>query len=159
MRRAFTLIELLVVVSIIALLAAILLPVFFSVRGKARQTACVSNLRQIGLAISLYAQDADDLYPYGNDPSDTDTNPNIWATSPYAAIAPKLLPLRDILQLNRTWRVGHLTALYPEQRTLALPVGQRLHRARHQCGQRQRYPAEWHTDSVYGVPDVLPVPD
>ena len=97
-RRAFTLIELLVVISIIALLAAILLPVFFSVRGKARQTVCVSNLRQIGLAISLYAQDADDLYPYGNDPSDVHTNPNIWATSPYADVAPTLQPLRDILQ-------------------------------------------------------------
>ena len=96
--QAFTLIELLVVIAIIAVLTAILLPVFFSVRGKARQTVCVSNLRQIGLAISLYAQDADDLYPYGNDPSDVYTNPNIWQSSPYAAIAPNLLPLRDILQ-------------------------------------------------------------
>ena len=95
--QAFTLIELLVVIAIIALLAAILLPVFFSVRGKARQTVCVSNLRQIGLAISLYAQDADDLYPYGNDPSDAYTNPNIWQFSPYAAIAPKLDPLQSIL--------------------------------------------------------------
>ena len=79
--RGFTLIELLVVISIIALLAAVLLPVFFSVRGKARQTVCVSNLRQIGMAISLYAQDADDLYPYGNDPSDVHTNPNIWQSN------------------------------------------------------------------------------
>ena len=85
------------VVSIIALLAAILLPVFFSVRGKARQTVCVSNLRQIGMAISLYAQDADDLYPYGNDPSDTDTHPNLWASTPYATIAPEMQPLNVIL--------------------------------------------------------------
>ena len=96
--RAFTLIELLVVVSIIALLTAILLPVFFSVRGKARQTVCVSNLRQLGLAISLYAQDADDLYPYGNDPSDTNTNPNIWLSSPYYTQVHAMLPLNFILQ-------------------------------------------------------------
>lgn len=94
---AFTLIELLVVISIVALLTAILLPVFFSVRGKARQTVCISNLRQIGLAISMYAQDADDLYPYGNDPSDRDTDPNIWRSTPYAAIAPTLDPLQKIM--------------------------------------------------------------
>ena len=93
----FTLIELLVVVAIIALLTAILLPVFFTVRGKARQTVCVSNLRQIGLAIGLYSEDYDELYPAGNDPSDTDTMPNIWAMSPYAAVAPVLPPLQNIL--------------------------------------------------------------
>lgn len=96
--HGFTLIELLVVIAIIAVLTAILLPVFFSVRGKARQTVCVSNMRQIGLAISLYAQDADDLYPYGNDPSDTKTNPNIWLNSPYYNQVFYMLPLRDILQ-------------------------------------------------------------
>jgi prepilin-type N-terminal cleavage/methylation domain-containing protein len=93
----FTLIELLVVISIIALLAAILLPVFFSVRGKARQTVCVSNLHQIGMAISLYAQDADDLYPYGNDPSDTNTQPNIWLNTPYYAQVTTMEPLNTIL--------------------------------------------------------------
>jgi len=105
--QAFTLIELLVVIAIIAVLTAILLPVFFSVRGKARQTVCVSNMRQIGLAISLYAQDADDLYPYGNDPSDMNTHPNIWLNSPYYNQVFTMLPLRDILhpyiQTNDLW--------------------------------------------------------
>ena len=105
--QAFTLIELLVVIAIIAVLTAILLPVFFSVRGKARQTVCVSNMRQIGIAISLYAQDADDLYPYGNDPSDIHTNPNIWLSSPYYNQVTAMQPLRDILapyiQTNDLW--------------------------------------------------------
>ena len=52
----FTLIELLVVISIIAILAAILFPVFAQAREKARQTACRANLRQIGAAVQMYAQ-------------------------------------------------------------------------------------------------------
>jgi prepilin-type N-terminal cleavage/methylation domain-containing protein/prepilin-type processing-associated H-X9-DG protein len=57
----FTLIELLVVVAIIAILAAILFPVFAQAREKARQTTCLSNQKQIGLAILLYAQDYDEI--------------------------------------------------------------------------------------------------
>jgi prepilin-type N-terminal cleavage/methylation domain-containing protein/prepilin-type processing-associated H-X9-DG protein len=56
-RAAFTLIELLVVIAIIAILAAILFPVFAQAREKARQASCVANLRQIGIAVSMYAQD------------------------------------------------------------------------------------------------------
>ena len=60
---AFTLIELLVVIAIIAVLAAILFPVFAQAREKARQTACVSNQKQIGLAVLQYVQDFDENYP------------------------------------------------------------------------------------------------
>jgi prepilin-type N-terminal cleavage/methylation domain-containing protein/prepilin-type processing-associated H-X9-DG protein len=63
LRRGFTLIELLVVIAIIAILAAVLFPVFARAREKARQTACASNLRQIGTAFALYVSDCDDLLP------------------------------------------------------------------------------------------------
>lgn len=62
-RRAFTLVELLVVIAIIALLAAILFPVFSAVRAAARRAACISNLRQVGVAVALYRQDHDALPP------------------------------------------------------------------------------------------------
>jgi prepilin-type N-terminal cleavage/methylation domain-containing protein/prepilin-type processing-associated H-X9-DG protein len=62
-RNGFTLIELLVVIAIIAILAAILFPVFAQAREKARQATCVSNLKQLGTATTLYAQDYDETYP------------------------------------------------------------------------------------------------
>ncbi len=61
-KRAFTLIELLVVIAIIAILAAILFPVFAQARAKARQTACLSNQKQIGLGAMLYVQDNDETF-------------------------------------------------------------------------------------------------
>jgi prepilin-type N-terminal cleavage/methylation domain-containing protein len=61
--RGFTLIELLVVIAIIAILAAILFPVFAQARDKARQTACLSNAKQIGTAVMMYTQDYDEMYP------------------------------------------------------------------------------------------------
>jgi prepilin-type N-terminal cleavage/methylation domain-containing protein/prepilin-type processing-associated H-X9-DG protein len=71
-RRGFTLIELLVVIAIIAILAAILFPVFAKAREKARQTSCLSNLKQLGLGILSYAQDYDEKLPLavaGNPPT------------------------------------------------------------------------------------------
>ena len=69
-QRGFTLVELLVVMATIATLAALLFPIFGSVREKARQTACISNLHQIGVAIEMYTQDYDSRYPYGASTAD-----------------------------------------------------------------------------------------
>ena len=65
-RRGFTLIELLVVIAIIAILAAILFPVFARAREAARSSSCLSNLKQIGIATQMYVQDYDSVYlPWG----------------------------------------------------------------------------------------------
>src|SRR5436189_260745 len=63
-RSGFTLIELLVVIAIIALLAAILFPVFARARENARKSSCANNLKQIGLGIMQYTQDYDEMYPF-----------------------------------------------------------------------------------------------
>jgi prepilin-type N-terminal cleavage/methylation domain-containing protein len=75
--RGFTLIELLVVIAIIAILAAILFPVFAQARESARTSACLSNCKQIGLAIHMYAQDYDEGFPMGTYPG-----PRNWEVNP-----------------------------------------------------------------------------
>lgn len=91
-RAGFTLIELLVVIAIIAILAAILFPVFAQAREKARQTSCLSNTKQMGLALMMYVQDYDETYCpayYYGDPTQVanlDATGNIqWSgmTQPY----------------------------------------------------------------------------
>ncbi len=70
LRRGFTLIELLVVIGVLAILAALLFPVFQSSRNQAKSAVCVSNLHQIGVAISVYGSDYDDHLPYAADALD-----------------------------------------------------------------------------------------
>ena len=72
-RTGFTLIELLVVIAIISILASILMPVFSQARGKGRQAACISNVKQICLAFQMYAQDFDEIFPAGQAGATADT--------------------------------------------------------------------------------------
>jgi prepilin-type N-terminal cleavage/methylation domain-containing protein/prepilin-type processing-associated H-X9-DG protein len=67
-RAGFTLIELLVVIAIIAILAAILFPVFAQAREQARTISCLSNTKQIGMSVKMYAQDYDEIFPMGTYP-------------------------------------------------------------------------------------------
>jgi len=79
----FTLIELLVVIAIIAILAAILFPVFAKVREKARQASCASNEKQLGLGIIQYVQDNDEAWPCGINPTNGNHPGAGWATQVY----------------------------------------------------------------------------
>ncbi|HEY3329296.1 MAG TPA: DUF1559 domain-containing protein [Capsulimonadaceae bacterium] len=86
-KRAFTLIELLVVIAIIAILAAVLFPVFATAREKARQSSCASNEKQLGLGFLQYAQDYDEAMPSGQTSSGGDFGAGVlgcgWAGEVY----------------------------------------------------------------------------
>jgi len=96
-RAAFTLIELLVVIAIIAVLAAILFPVFVRAKSQAKATQCVSNMKQMGLAISTYMSDNDDMFPSAVDPTDKYT-PEIWSNFPdFQARIPFMPLMHEVL--------------------------------------------------------------
>src|SRR5689334_17839448 len=89
-RSAFTLIELLVVIAIIAILAAILFPVFAQAREKARSASCLSNLKQLSLGMTMYAQDYDETFPqwqwdhhYASGNVDKNNGTTIWWSAIY----------------------------------------------------------------------------
>lgn len=95
--RGFTLVEMIFVIAIISLLSALLLPVFWTARGRAQQAVCASNLRQIGLGFAMYAQDYDGRYPVALDVADRYT-PEVWAHEPeFQALIPSLPMLHDAL--------------------------------------------------------------
>jgi general secretion pathway protein G len=121
MKRGFTLIEILVVVGIIALLSAILFPVFQSARERGRTAVCLSNLKQIGTAVAMYVQDYD-RFPRGLDPSDK-YSPQIWSSRPdvqaFLATTPLLqsdVVLGTYLKSAQVWKCPSDTGFdYPEK--------------------------------------------
>jgi prepilin-type N-terminal cleavage/methylation domain-containing protein len=109
---AFTLIELLVVIAIIAILAAILFPVFAQAREKARQASCLSNTRQMGLAVAMYVQD-NEAYPSASSPSSFRPRTR-WADHIFPYVKNEglfLCPSAPKTLLNKQW-AHDLTRLY-----------------------------------------------
>ena len=98
MRRGFTVIELLVVIAIIAVLAAILFPVFARAKAAAKKTACISGLKQIGAGTALYMSDSDGVFPSALDASDKYA-PDIWNAFPdFRSRIPTMPMLHEVLQ-------------------------------------------------------------
>ena len=91
-RRGFTLIELLVVIAIIAILAAILFPVFARAREKARQTSCLSNVKQMGLALMMYVNDYDEVLPGASITGESGTMPRPVTGNPGSLYGSSLWP-------------------------------------------------------------------
>lgn len=96
MKRAFTLIELLVVIAIIAILAAILFPVFAQAKAAAKKTASLSNVKQTSLGVLIYSGDADDVFPIGSPGSwYYPEGAWMWSTQPYIKSYPMLVDPQD----------------------------------------------------------------
>ena len=127
-KRGFTLIELLVVIAIIAILAAILFPVFARAREKARQSSCLSNVKQLILAMMQYIQDNDEMFPYNEGPSPAAHYYKFafTATHPTSPLTPYIKNHQVGLCPSRTdvWAYGsnysHFPAYQPYARNLAL---------------------------------------
>ncbi len=115
--RGFTLIELLVVIAIIALLAAILFPVFARARENARRASCMSNLKQVGLGVMQYVQDYDEKYPFTTDNPENSRIVYDFAT----AAPPNFSPLATIFPYTKSWQILRCPSSSPNPD--AMPVG------------------------------------
>jgi prepilin-type N-terminal cleavage/methylation domain-containing protein/prepilin-type processing-associated H-X9-DG protein len=125
--RGFTLIELLVVIAIIAILAAMLLPALSKAKEKAKAAQCVSNLRQIGIAATTYAQDHGDTYYHRGGGSLP--NHGQWTSGPRSEV---LLPPTDQYAY---WALGYLDYFAKNRKIFRCPVSV--------------HPDEWHDDGLF----------
>jgi prepilin-type processing-associated H-X9-DG protein/prepilin-type N-terminal cleavage/methylation domain-containing protein len=116
-RLAFTLIELLVVIAVIAILAAILFPVFAQAREKARQVTCASNLKQIGAAMEMYAQDYDETFVMANYVTPDGTTNVVWMglLDPYVKSGvPRTVAAVAASSFKHVWYCPDFNTTYPD---------------------------------------------
>jgi prepilin-type N-terminal cleavage/methylation domain-containing protein len=147
-RRGFTLIELLVVIAIIAILAAMLLPILAKAKEKAKATQCLNNLRQIGIAGNLYADDNAETF-FCNLPGAWLPNGGQWYLNPRSSV--ELPPNNDLAY----WAVGYKQYFANNQKLFACPDGQVVDQW-HDSG--LYYPADYWANSTYGMCDFLITP-
>jgi prepilin-type N-terminal cleavage/methylation domain-containing protein/prepilin-type processing-associated H-X9-DG protein len=179
--RGFTLIELLVVIAIIAILAAILFPVFARARESARRTGCLSNMKQVTTGIMMYSQDYDETMPYQQDGDicDYGKSPHaVWINSTmpyvknkqvyYCPSADKWPPMPTDVSDSVYWYNGHASAkpiaavplpsesiLFVEWAHRTTCTGMRPY-PKDKCppakqGQSGTCPDTWHPNSTWGV--------